>query len=129
MDEDKERINILIADDEMENCQLIRKGLLRQGFNVDVAFNGREALDRMKINNYDFVFLDFNMPELTGVEVAKIIRERGSNCVIVVISGYPVVDEFFSKTLGVDEYLEKPFSLENIKAIIEKYIKKSRRDE
>ena len=122
------KIDILVADDEVDNCHFIQKGLLKQGFNVDVTFNGREALDRMRTKEYDFVFLDFYMPELTGVEVAKIAKQKGLNCVVVMITGYPAMDEFFAKTLYVDEYLEKPFSLEQIKKIVNKY-KKRKKDE
>jgi len=116
-------INILIADDEVDSCHFIQKTLLRQGFNVDTVFNGKDAVERMKANKYDFAFLDFYMPELTGVEVVKIVKENGLKCVIVMITGHPEMDEFFAKTLGVDEYLEKPFTLDNVKAIISKYSK------
>ena len=122
------KIKILIADDEVDNCHFIQKSLLKQGFNVDVTFDGREALDRLRTNTYDFVFLDFYMPKLTGAEVVKIVKQRGLKCVIVMITGYPSMDEFFAKTLGVDEYLEKPFTLDQIKAIINKYILKGKRD-
>lgn len=123
-----EKINILIADDEMESCQLVQKGLLKHGFNVDVAFDGKEALDRIKTNNYDFAFLDFNMPELTGIEVAKTVKQKDFKCVLVMITGYPAIDEFFAKTLGIDEYLHKPFSIGDIKNIINKYTDKDKKD-
>ena len=118
------KINILIADDEMESCQLVQKGLLKHGFNVDVVFDGREAIDRIKINNYNFAFLDFNMPELTGIEVAKMVKQRYIKCILVMITGYAEMDEFFAKILGIDEYLRKPFSIDDIRNIIDKYIKK-----
>ena len=118
------KINILIADDEMESCQLVQKGLLKHGFNVDVVFDGREAIDRIKINNYNFAFLDFNMPELTGIEVAKMVKQRNIKCILVMITGYAEMDEFFAKILGIDEYLRKPFSIDDIRNIIDKYIKK-----
>ncbi|MBL7197877.1 MAG: response regulator [Candidatus Omnitrophica bacterium] len=117
------KINVLFADDEVDSCHSIQKGLSKQGFNVDIAFDGRGALDRLKTNNYNFIFLDYNMPQLTGAEVAKIAKQRGLNCVIVMMTGNPIIDELVAKALGVDEYLKKPFSLDNIRTIIDKYIK------
>ncbi len=117
------KVNILIADDEVDICHFLQRGLSRQGFKVDVVFNGKDALDKIVTNKYDFVFLDFHMPELTGAEVARIIKDKNKKSVIIMISGYPA-DDNFTKEIGVDEFLEKPFSFENIKTIIGKYTKK-----
>ncbi len=122
-----DKINILIADDEVDSCHFIQRGLTRQGFNVDVAFNGREVLDRIDKNKYDFIFLDFFMPELTGMEVAKIIKEKNIEGIIVMISGYSQ-DDNLAKEIGINEFLEKPFSFQQMKFIIDKYTKKDNKD-
>jgi len=122
-----QKVNILIADDEKDSCHFIQKGLMRQGFNVDVAFNGKDALGKIGAKKYDFIFLDFYMPELTGTEVARIIKEKNIKSIIIITSGYPK-DSDFGKEAGVDEFLEKPFSFDNIKAIISKYTKKDYSD-
>ncbi|MDD5005470.1 MAG: response regulator [Candidatus Omnitrophica bacterium] len=126
---DTNKINILIADDEVDSCNFIQKWLLKQGYNVDVSFDGNDALAKTQTDKYDFVFLDVDMPGLTGTEIARIIKQKGLKCVTAMITGYPPEDESTTKALGVDEYLEKPFSLERIKEIIDKYSMKGKKDE
>lgn len=112
--------NILIVDDEVDSCHFIQKGLKREGFNVDVALDGKEALNKIEKDEYDFIFLDFYMPGLNGIEVAKIIKEKSRKSIVTMISGCSV-DGHFSEEIGVSEFLEKPFSFQDIKAIIYKY--------
>jgi len=116
------RINILIADDEVDNCHFIQKGLTRQGLNVDVALDGKSALNQITAKQYDFIFLDFYMPDLTGIEIARIIKEKNLKSIIVLTSGYPV-DSKLTEEIGINEFLEKPFSFNDIKLIIDKYKK------
>jgi DNA-binding response OmpR family regulator len=122
-----DKINILIADDEPDSCHFIQRSLTRCGFNVEVAFDGQEALNKIKANKYDFIFLDFYMPKLNGLDVAKFIKDKNIDSIIIVTSGYPA-DGIFTKEGGVDEFLEKPFSLDSIKGIIDKYTKRGIKD-
>ncbi|MDD5618426.1 MAG: response regulator [Candidatus Omnitrophica bacterium] len=117
--------NILIVDDEVDSCHFIQRGLTRQGFNVDVAFDGKQALDKIENSKYDFIFLDFYMPDLTGAEVLKIIKDKNIESIIIMTSGYPKDDDL-TKGIKVNEFLEKPFSFGQIKTIIDKYNKKDK---
>lgn len=116
-------MKILIADDESEPAEIIKKSLTRKGYVVDAVFDGKAALDSIKENNYDIVFLDHNMPELTGLELIKHIKENNLNTKTVMITGYPAIEGFAVKHLGADEYLTKPFKMEEIEDIIDKYKK------
>lgn len=114
-------MRILIADNAHEVVDLLKEVLVQRMQLVDTAFDGREAMEFLQRNSYDLVFLDHDMPELTGLELVKYIRSQHMKTKIVMISGYPTMQDFFVKTVGADEYIPKPFSLEDIIAVVEKY--------
>lgn len=114
-------MNILIADDEIEMIELLKSSLSRKGHIVDTASSGDKALDLIKSNRYELVFLDHNMPELTGIELIKYIKENSLKAKTVMITGYPSISDFGAKAVGADEYLVKPIMIEKIEEIIEKY--------
>jgi len=110
---------ILVVDDEKECCQFFKQYLTKRGCSVDTAYDGLEAKGLLDVNRYDCIFFDCNMPELTGVELIKIIKEKNPQAKKVMISGYDLINEDFAKDSGVDIFLRKPFSLETIKEIVE----------
>lgn len=114
-------MKILIVDDEREITENIAEFLQRKGYSADVAFDGKRAWDLIKTNNYDIVFLDFNMPELTGLEVIEYIKKNNIKTKTVMITAYPEMEEFFAKRLGADEYITKPYQLQTLEDIIIKY--------
>ncbi|MFH2137502.1 MAG: response regulator [Candidatus Omnitrophota bacterium] len=116
-------MKILIADDEKEITQNLQEFLRRKGYVADVAFDGREALDLIKEVDYDLIFLDYNMPELTGLELIKYVKEHNEKTKTVMLTGYPLMEGFFAKAVGADEYLDKPYQFKDIEQIIEKYEK------
>ena len=65
------------------------------------------------------------MPELTGLEVIKLIKERNVDLKTVMITGYPNIKEYTAKLMGADEYLSKPFAWEQVEEILEKYEKQN----
>lgn len=114
------RKKILVADDEKEFVKMMKDFLTKRGQVVDVAYDGKEAQDLIKKNNYDVIFLDHNMPELTGLELIKHIKQNNLKSKIIMITGYPEMEEFFAKAIGADGYLEKPFRMQEVKKIINK---------
>ncbi|MDO8536319.1 MAG: response regulator [Candidatus Omnitrophota bacterium] len=116
-------MKILLADDEIRIVTLVRKFLKQRGLPADLASDGKEALELIKKHDYDLIFLDINMPELTGLDILKYIKENKIGAVVVLLTGYPGVDKNFCKALGADEYLEKPVDLKAIGDIIDKYTK------
>jgi YesN/AraC family two-component response regulator len=113
-------MRILIADDEKEPVDIIKKRLGRYN-DVDVAYDGAKALELIKSNKYEIVFVDHNMPELTGLELIEFIKEKCPDTKTVMITGYPHMPNFAAKEIGADEYLNKPCRIEDIEHIIEKY--------
>ncbi|NQT22230.1 MAG: response regulator [Candidatus Omnitrophica bacterium] len=115
-------MKILVADDEAGFAEILKDRLSIKGCIVEIALNGKQALDLIKSNLYDLVFLDHNMPELTGIELTKYIRENSLKTKIVIVTAYPEIEDFFAKALGADEYLTKPVKIKDVENIIDKYL-------
>ncbi len=114
-------MKILIADDEKEIVKFLRNFLEKRGHAVDAVYDGAGALDLIKSKNYDLVFVDHNMPELTGLELIKFIKQNKLKAKTIMITGYPEMNKSFAKALGADEYICKPCSLDDIGDIVKKY--------
>ena len=117
-------MKILVVDDEKDIVENICAFLLKKGYSIDKAYDGQEAWELMKQDVYGLVFLDFNMPGLTGIEVIKLIKENHLQAKVVMITAYQDMKEFFAKRIGADEYLNKPYKLEDIENIVKKYTEK-----
>lgn len=114
-------MKILVADDQKEVSDLLCDFLTKKGYACDVVSDGEKAQERLKSNSYDLAFIDHNMPELTGLEIVKFVKKNGIKTKIVILTGYPVMKDFFAKSVGADEYLQKPCQLEEIQNILSKY--------
>lgn len=114
-------MTILIVDDEIEFVSFLKDRFILKGHAVDIAYDGREGLELIKTNRHDLVFLDHNMPELTGVELVKYMKNNNLKAKTVVITGYQESNEYFMRLAGADEYLSKPVQIKDIDDIIEKY--------
>jgi len=110
---------ILVVDDEKDCCESFESYLKRHHHYVHVAYDGREAMHLLKDNTYDYIFFDCNMPELSGVELVKVINEKSPGAKKIMISGYDLLNRNFIKSIGVDLFLSKPIKLETIRDIIE----------
>jgi len=116
-----EKKKILIADDELGVQEALRLLLAKYQWDIDTAGDGANARELIKRKRYNFLFLDFNMPEVTGIELVKEIKAESPESIVVIITGYNDLDENFSITVGADEYIKKPFSAKEIEEIIVKY--------
>ncbi len=114
---------ILIADDEKEIVELLKDRFIAKSHSVNTAYDGKAALELIKSNIYDLIFLDHNMPGLTGLELLRYIKQNNLKPKIAIITGYAEIDEFFMKGRGADEYLTKPIKLKDIDDIVDKYSK------
>ncbi len=114
-------MKILIVDDEKNFVYFVKENLAHRGYPVDVAYDGKEALELIQSKSYDLVFLDINMPELTGLELAKYVKENKIKSKVIIVTGYEEIKESLAKVLGADEYLTKPVAIADIEKIIKKY--------
>lgn len=116
-------MKILIADDERDFVGFLKERLTMKGHAVDKAYDGDEAIEMLKNGGYDMLFVDHNMPEKTGLEITKYVREKNILITVVMVTGYEQMADFFAREIGVDEYIAKPVRIEEIEAIIDKYDK------
>jgi len=110
MADDFERRRILVVDDEERMVRFIRLNLEHDGFQVSEAFNGKQAIQRLRDVNPDLILLDVMMPDLNGFEVLEMIREISNVPVIMLTAKGEEDDRVRGLELGADDYVTKPFS-------------------
>jgi DNA-binding NtrC family response regulator len=107
--------NVLVVDDENTVCNSCRKILTREGYNVEVALSGEEALNKVKGSGFDVLITDWKMPEIDGIEVAKRIKKENPDIAVIMITGYPSVESSIQAIRsGVSDYVPKPFTPEEL---------------
>ncbi len=116
---DTENVRVLVVDDEEMVRSIVTQLLTLNDHEVDRASSGSEALDTFAENHYDIVFTDFGMPEMTGAELARRLRERAPDMPVILLTGYTDTEEAVGE---VDDILSKPFKLEELEATIQKYV-------
>ena len=113
---------ILVVDDEERMVRFIRLNLEHDGYTVAEAFNGKEALSRLRDGTPDLILLDVMMPDLDGFEVLQMVREISSVPVIMLTAKGEEEDRVRGLELGADDYVPKPFSprelVSRIKAVL-----------
>lgn len=108
---------LLVVDDDKDIVETLQKRLIQEGYEVAVAFDGEEALTKVKTDNPDIVLLDLMLPKLNGFEVLKEIRERFKDKwrpVIIISAKNDLESIKTSYGLEADHYLTKPCTMENV---------------
>lgn len=108
--------NILVADDDEMIAASIRRALIYEGYNVEVVYDGAQALAAARDHQPDLVILDVMMPEVDGVEVCRRIRAAGDTPVLMLTAKDTVADRVLGLDSGADDYLVKPFAYEELLA-------------
>ncbi|MCL5746811.1 MAG: response regulator transcription factor [Patescibacteria group bacterium] len=112
-------MQIIIIEDEGKIANILKNGLLEESYNVDVAKDGEEALEKISINVYDFVILDLMIPKIDGLTVCKKIREKNTTVPILILTAKDdVADKIAGLDSGADDYVVKPFSFAEVSARI-----------
>ena len=122
---------ILVVDDEKMIVKGIRFSLLQDGYEVDTAYDGEEALQKASENQYDIILLDVMLPKLSGLDVLQQIREFSAVPVIMLTAKGEDMDKILGLDYGADDYITKPFNILEVKARIKAIIRRvagSRRD-
>jgi len=110
--EEKRPASILIVDDEVSVTSLISKQLRRDGFACQEALSAEEALEHLEGSDFDVVVTDIRMPQMSGIDLLKIVKQRDPEVQVVMITGNPNVDFAVEAIrLQADDYLVKPFEL------------------
>jgi DNA-binding response OmpR family regulator len=98
---------VLIVDDNAELINILRYGLDSYGFHVTFCETGTEALNLAMNVDFDYVIIDYQMPQMNGIELTKRLRERSSRVVIIGMSADDLGIEFLNA--GANDFLQKPF--------------------
>ena len=117
--------SILVVDDEQTVRESVGETLEAEGFRVTLAADGREALERFRADRPDLILLDIMLPELSGVEVCRIIRAEADVPIIMLTAKGGEVDKVVGLELGADDYVTKPFSLRELTARVRAVFRRS----
>jgi DNA-binding response OmpR family regulator len=116
---------ILVVEDEPTLRETLAWNLEQDGFRVVVAADGREALVRFRAEPVDLVVLDLMLPELSGIEVCRIIRQESGVPILMLTAKVSEIDKVVGLELGADDYVTKPFSLRELQARIRALLRRS----
>lgn len=118
---------ILIVEDEEKIARFVELELKHEGYVVDKAANGRDGLSAAQEGEYDLMLLDIMLPELSGFEVLRRLRKTSALPVILLTARDAVMDKVAGLDGGADDYITKPFAIEELLARIRLVLKKSGR--
>jgi len=109
-------MSILVVDDDPEIISFVRRGLAYEGYEVDTAADGSEALAKAREKEPDLVILDIMMPGIDGIEVSKRLRQGGDVPILMLTAKGTVADKVAGLESGADDYLVKPFAFDELLA-------------
>ena len=116
---------VLVVDDEKLIVKGIRFSLEQDGMEVDCAYDGEEALQKIKDNEYDIVLLDVMLPKQTGFEVCQQVREFSSVPIVMLTAKGEDMDKILGLEYGADDYITKPFNILEVKARIKAIMRRT----
>ena len=118
-DRDKPLSRLLVVDDDPDNAQVLKLSLVNYGFLVDAFTNAKEALQKFKSNpqGYCLVLSDNWMPELSGIQLARNVKETNPNVKVLLLTGSEIIDNeasHVSPSTNVDCFVQKPISIRKL---------------
>ncbi len=118
---------MLVVDDEKLIVKGIRFSLEQDGMEVDCAYDGEEALEFAKNNQYDMILLDVMLPKMNGFEVCQQIREFSNTPIVMLTAKGEDMDKILGLEYGADDYITKPFNILEVKARIKAIMRRTGR--
>ena len=116
---------VLVVDDEKLIVKGIRFSLMQDGMEVDCAYDGEEALEKAKANEYDIILLDLMLPKLDGFEVCQQIRDFSNVPIVMLTARSEDMDKILGLDYGADDYITKPFNILEVKARIKAIMRRT----
>ncbi|MEX1254820.1 MAG: response regulator transcription factor [Dehalococcoidia bacterium] len=116
---------ILVVDDEKNIVQLARLYLNKEGYRVEVAYDGAQALDKAKSVRPDLIVLDIMMPEMDGLSVARELRKTSNVPIIILTARGDDIDRIVGLELGADDYVTKPFNPRELVARVKAVLRRA----
>lgn len=118
-------MTLLLCEDERDLSAALKKILEISGYEIDVAYDGMQALDRIQSKRYDGVILDVMMPRLDGFEVLKRVRQAKNNVPVIMLTARGEIDDkVLGLESGADDYLTKPFQTKELLARIKAMLRR-----
>src|SRR5258705_1912716 len=121
------KVRILVVDDEPSMREMLRIVLRRDGYDVLVAENGRDAIEQLRTTPCDMLLSDIKMPDLTGVEVLRAAKDINKNIVAFMMTAYASTSTAVeAMRLGAVDYFTKPFSMDELRLKIRQHLETHR---
>jgi two-component system response regulator RegX3 len=117
---------ILVVEDEGSLADTVRYNLEREGYVVTVAADGRDAIDRFRSDRPDLIVLDLMLPELSGLDVCRAIRQESDVPIIMVTAKDSEAEKVTGLELGADDYVTKPFSVRELVSRVRAHLRRAR---
>ena len=117
---------VLLVEDEESLADAVRYNLEREGFEVTVVTDGRRAIERFDSDAVDLVILDLMLPEVSGLDVCRAIRDRSDVPIIMVTAKDSEADKVTGLELGADDYVTKPFSMRELVSRVRANLRRTR---
>jgi len=115
----------LLVDDELSVQKLLTYPLRKEGYDVIPALDGREALERLRDDNFDLVVLDVMLPRMDGFDVCRAIRSRSTVPIIMLTAKTEETDKVLGLELGADDYITKPFSVREFRSRVKAVLRRA----
>lgn len=112
------KAHILVVDDEKPIVDIIKFNLEKEGYKITTSYDGEDALNKIKNENFDMVLLDVMLPKMDGFTVCKKVREFSEVPIIMITAKADEVDKVLGLELGADDYITKPFGIRELIARI-----------
>lgn len=118
-------LKILLVEDEKQMSMFIEMELAHEGYIVELAYDGREALNKVESTEYDLILLDIMIPNLNGMEVCRRIRQFSNVPIIMLTAKSDISDKVLGLDGGANDYITKPFAIEELLARIRVHTRES----
>ncbi len=123
------RPHVLLVEDELNVAKGLEMVMREEGYEVDLAETGHDALDKFKATEFDLLVADLRLPDMDGMEVIQEVREKRPRTNVVIITGYPsVASAVQAVKMGVSDYLRKPFTEDEFKTAVKGALEKKERE-
>lgn len=119
---------ILIVEDEKRMAEFLNLELNHEGYDVDICYDGKNGYEKAVQTNYDIILLDVMLPNLNGMEVCRRLRTKKNTPIIMLTAKGDITDKVNGLDLGADDYLTKPFEIEELLARIRVILRRKTQD-
>ena len=121
------RPHVLLMEDEMNVAKGLEMVMREEGYEVDLADTGQDALDKLRAREFDLLVADLRLPDMDGMDIIQQVRDRRPKTNVVIITGYPSVSSAVQAVkMGVSDYLRKPFTEDEFRAAVKDALKEKK---